>query len=286
MESIIAHVKDAKYSGITNLWKEFLDISKFKNENLVVYSKWKQLKNYGIESALFAHDSDSTDFNIKYYFQKQNSFPFSSKKTGLSFSGQKSINRSIDLHLDAEEFRKSKNNPLKKLLITKGKRFSFPSLAFLDAWDGVLSFIEGGKQQVSERIIVSEMDEDFNVTQVEKFRTIDVPGYSLLFNTNEKGQAFINSLLQKGIMRSEGEQFRILFSPLLNMKKKDNYYFFYSGVNCPKTIKTDQNEALWPINETNYYFKIDTINQQEIYGTIKIPAANLAKKIFRPKTLN
>lgn len=284
VERVISRVKNAKYNGISNMWKEFLAISRFKNEHLVIYSKSKKLKDYGIEYALFAHDSDSTDFNIKYYFQKHKAFPFSNKKNGLSFLGQASSNHSIDLHLDAEEFRNSKNTPLKKLLIAKGKRLSFPTVAFLDAWDGVLSFIEGGKQQVSERIIVSEMDEDFNVTQVEKYRTIDVPGYSLLFNTNDKGPAFINSLLQKGIMRSEGNQFRILFSPLLNMKKKDNYYFFYSGLKCPKTVNNNQNQLLWPINETNYYFKIDTINQQSIIGTIKIPAKNLTKKIFRPKT--
>jgi hypothetical protein len=284
VERVISRVQNAKYNGITNIWKEFLAISRFKNEHLVIYSKWKKLNEYGIEYALLAHDSDSTDFNVKYYFHKQKAFPFSNKKNGLSFSGQAASNRSIDLHLDAEEFRNSKNSPLKKLLIAKGKRLSFPSASFLDAWDGVLSFVEGGKQQVSERIIVSEMDEDFNVTQVEKYRTIDVPGYSLLFNTNDKGPAFINTLLQKGIMRSEGNQFRILFSPLLNMKKKGNYYFFYSGLKCPKTVESDKNDLLWPINKTNYYFKIDTINQQSITGTIKIPATNLTKNIFRAKS--
>jgi hypothetical protein len=127
------------------------------------------------------------------------------------------------------------------------------------------------------------MDEDFNVTQVEKYRMVDVPGYSLLFNTNDKGPAFINSLLQKGIMRSEGNQYRVLFSPLLNMKRKDNYYFFYSGINAPKTIENIQNQLLWPINETNYFFKIDTINQKDISGSFKIPANNIIKKIFSVK---
>ncbi len=136
---------------------------------------------------------------------------------------------------------------------------------------------------MAERIIVSEMDEDFNVTQVEKYRTVEVPGYSLLFNTNDKGPAFINSLLQKGIMRSEGNQFRVLFSPLLTMKRKDNYYFFYSGVKSPKMVENNQNQLLWPINETNYYFKIDTINQQDILGSIKIPGAKIMKKLFSVK---
>lgn len=283
VNNVIARVNNAKYKGISKLWKGFLTNTTFQNEHLVIYSKWKELNKYGVDYAMLAHDSDSTDFNIKYYFHKQTNFPFSNKKAGLSFSGQESPIRSIELHLNAEKFREAKNDPLKNLLIEKGKRLSFPTVSFLEAWDGVLSFVEGGKQKVSERIIVSEMDEDFNVTQVEKYRMVDVPGYSLLFNTNDKGPAFINSLLQKGIMRSEGNQYRVLFSPLLNMKRKDNYYFFYSGINAPKTIENIQNQLLWPINETNYFFKIDTINQKDISGSFKIPANNIIKKIFSVK---
>ena len=283
VNKVISRVKNAKYKGISRLWEGFLTNKTFKNEHLVIYSKWKELNKYGIDYAMIAHDSDSTDFNIKYCFHKKADFPFSTQKTGLSFSGQESPIRSIELHLDAEKFRQAKNDPLKNLLIEKGKRLSFPTVSFLEAWDGVLSFVEGGKQQVAERIIVSEMDEDFNVTQVEKYRTVEVPGYSLLFNTNDKGPAFINSLLQKGIMRSEGNQFRVLFSPLLTMKRKDNYYFFYSGVKSPKMVENNQNQLLWPINETNYYFKIDTINQQDILGSIKIPGAKIMKKLFSVK---
>ena len=84
-------------------------------------------------------------------------------------------------------------------------------------------------------------------------------------------------------MRSEGNQYRVLFSPLLTMKRKDNYYFFYSGVKSPKMVENNQNQLLWPINETNYYFKIDTINQQDILGSIKIPGAKIMKKLFSVK---
>ena len=127
------------------------------------------------------------------------------------------------------------------------------------------------------------MDADFNVTQVEKFRNIEVPGYSLLFNTNEKGPEFINALLQKGILRSEGNQYRVLFSPLLNMKIKDDYYFFYYGAKNLETTLNEKNELLWPIQETNYYFKIDAINDREVFGSIKIPANKIVKQLFSIK---
>ena len=283
IHSIISRVKNAKYKSISPLWKGFLANSTFKNENLVFYTKWAELKNYDVDYAMFAHDSDTNNFNVKCYFHKKEGVQFPRTKKGLSYIGQENPLKSIEIHLDAEKFRATKNNPLKNLLIEKGKKLSFPVQSFMDSWKGVLSFREGGKQQVAERIIVSEMDADFNVTQVEKFRNIEVPGYSLLFNTNEKGPEFINALLQKGILRSEGNQYRVLFSPLLNMKIKDDYYFFYSGAKNLETTLNEKNELLWPIQETNFYFKIDAINDREVFGSIKIPANKIVKQLLSIK---
>ena len=283
INQLITRVKSAKYKSISKLWKSYINKQTFKNENLVVYSNSKKLKTLGIDYALFAHDSDSSDFNLKCYFHKLQGFPFSNKKIGLGFLKQNEEKRSIDLHLDADNFRYSTNNPIKNYLVEKGKKISFPTLSFFAAWDGILSFVEGGKQKISERIVVSELDEDFNVRQIEKFRNVEVPGYSLLFNMNEKGPGFIKTLLQKGILRQEGNQYRLFFSPLLNLKIKDNYYYFYSGKNLPKTEENDKNSLLWPINQTNYFFKINEINNKEIIGTVRIPANKIIKQLLNPK---
>ena len=39
----------------------------FKNEHLVIYSNWPKLKDAGIKTAIFAHDSDSLSFNLKCF---------------------------------------------------------------------------------------------------------------------------------------------------------------------------------------------------------------------------
>jgi hypothetical protein len=149
--------------------------------------------------------------------------------------------------------------------------------AFIAAWEGDLSFSEGGSHQAKERYIISEMDEDFNVTQHERFRNILVPNYSLLFNTNEKGDYFINKLIEKGIMQQEGNQFRVLYSPLLYMVKKDNYYYLYSSTKRPKVEESIKNEAYLSLKGTNYFFKLDSINNQEMMGSVQFSASKLVQ---------
>ena len=73
---VMNSIHNAKYMGISKLWKEYFAINKFKNENLVVFSKWKELKKYGVDYAIFSHDSDSANFNLKCCFHKNNQFPF------------------------------------------------------------------------------------------------------------------------------------------------------------------------------------------------------------------
>jgi hypothetical protein len=278
---VMNRIHNAKHMGISKLWKEYFALKKFKNENLVVFSKWKELQKYGVDYAIFAHDSDSANFNLKCYFHKNNQFPFSEMKPGSSLVKGKTEKASLELHLNAEKFRSSKNDPLKKFLIAKGRKISFPMAAFIAAWEGDLSFAEGGSHEDKERYIVSEMDEDFNVTQHERFRNILVPNYSLLFNTNEKGNYFINKLLEKGIMQQEGDQYRVLFSPLLYMVKKDNYYYLYSSLKRPKVEESIKNEAYLSLKGTNYFFKLDSINSQEMMGSVQFSASKLVQLLSK-----
>ena len=67
------------------------------------------------------------------------------------------------------------------------------------------------------------------------------------------------------------------------MKIKDDYYFFYSGAKNLETTLNEKNELLWPIQETNFYFKIDAINDREVFGSIKIPANKIVKQLLSIK---
>jgi len=272
-------VSEAKFLNVSPLWKSYLSKKTFKKEHLVIYSEWSEIKKAGLDYVMLAHDSDSLNLEMKYYLRKNKGFNFKPNTNGLGFAEAEQADRSINIHMDVSKFKNSTNDPLKSLLIKLGKKISFPTQAFFDSWGGDLSFFEGGKQMAKERIIVSELDEDFNVTEVVKYQDIIVPGYSVSFNTNDKGEIFFNQLFKKGLLRKDEGGYRFLFSPLLKMEKKDGYYQFYSGQHAPKMITSLDNKLNWKFKGTSYLFHLDSINRKEIFGTVRFPALKLYKKL-------
>jgi hypothetical protein len=274
-------VTKAKYLGINENWKTFLNKKQFRNEHLVIYSNWERLQNMGIKTAMFAHDSDSLSFNLKSYLKKETPFYVSKKQNGKGFRNIENATKSIELHLDISELRKHPEDKLYKELAKIGKRFGFPFVDFLKAWDGDLSFMEGGLQTVQETYIETELDEDFNTAEVEKTRDIVVPGYSVYFTSTNLAPIFINKLLKKGILTQEQENFRFLFSPLLHSTNNRKSYQFYSGQQAPKTEQSTRNQIIWTKEGTRYIFNIDSLNTYEIFGSLQIPV----RRIFRRNKL-
>ena len=76
------HVVSAHYGAQKKVWKQFLRQKQFKNEHLVIYANWPKLKSYDIQTAMFAHDSDSLGFKLKSYIKKRSPLYFSLKKNG------------------------------------------------------------------------------------------------------------------------------------------------------------------------------------------------------------
>lgn len=272
-------VSESKFHSVSPLWKSYLSKKIFKKEHLVLYSEWSEIKKAGFDYVMLAHDSDSTSIEIKYYLRKNKGFNFKPNSNGLGFEGAEKADRSINIHMDVSKFKNSASDPLKSLFAKLGKKISFPTQAFFDSWSGDLSFFEGGKQMAKERIIVSELDEDFNVTEVVKYQDVTVPGYSVLLNTNEKGEIFFNQLFNKGLLRKEEGGYRFLFSPLLKMDKKEGYYQFYSGHNAPRMIPSIDNKLNWKFKGTSYLFHLDSINRKEIFGSVRFPTQKLLKKL-------
>jgi len=223
-------VLKAKHKKILPLWSRFLKEKHFKNEHLVIFSNWSKLKKAGIESAIFAHDSDSLSFNLKSYLRKTKPFYIKKKEIGLAFSSVPDANKSVELHLDISELKQHLNDPLLLLAMNLGKRIGFPFIDFIKAWEGDLCFVEGGTQKTRESYIETELDENFNTTEVQKYRDVLVPGYSLYLSTNKLGNKLINRLFEKGIMTSEAEKIRFLYSPLLKIRQANGYIQLYSGI--------------------------------------------------------
>lgn len=277
-KSILNQVVETKIYNQKKEWRKFLSLKQFQNDHLVIYSTWKKLKQFGIETALFAHDSDSLSFNLKSYLRKKSPFYIKKKTAGLAFTTIQNSNKSIEVHLDIEKLREHPDDSLYVSLLQVGRKFGFPIVEFLNAWNGDLCFTEGGLQKIKEKYITTELDEEFNVTEVEKIREVEVPGYSLLISTNNRGYSFVNRLFQKGYLRQDGKQFRVLFSPPLNFTQTPDFISLYSGSLSPKLILGEQNRVIWTNRETKYSFQIDSLNNYEVFGSLQIPVARLFKR--------
>jgi len=274
-------VINSKYKEVQPVWKLFLSKKQFRNEHLVIYSNWERFKKAGITTAMFAHDSDSLSFNLKSYLRKESSFHIRKKEIGIGFKNVENATKSIELHLDITELRKYPKDPLYVELTKLGKRFGFPFIDFLKAWNGDLCFMEGGTQKVQETYIETELDDEFNVEEVEKIREVIVPNYSVYFSTTFHAPIFINKLIRKGILTQEQENFRFLFSPLLHFSNVFGHYNFYSGDAPPKTTVSNRNQIVWTKDGTRYSFSIDSLNKYEAFGSLKIPV----RRIFRRNKL-
>ena len=275
------YVLKAKYKKTLPLWNRFFKDGNFKNEHLVIYSNWPKLKDAGIKTAIFAHDSDSLSFNLKCFLKKSKPFYFKKKDAGLAYSSVPNASKSVELHLDISELKKHLDDPFLLLGMNLGKRIGFPFIDFIKAWEGDLCFVEGGTQKTRENYIETDLDENFNTTEVQKYRDVLVPGYSLYFSSNENGKKFINRLFAKGIMTSESGKIRILYSPLLSIRQEKDNIQLYSGNQAPRLMNSSNNSIVWTNKGTINRFNIDSLNRHELFGSLQIPV----KRIFRRNKL-
>ena len=277
-KTVLEHVISARNKGVHKDWKRFLKQKQFKNEHLVIYSNWPKLKSLGIETAMFAHDSDSSSFKLKSYLKKTKPLYFKEKVNALSYESSIGTQRMIDVHLDIEELKKNKEDSMYVQFSKIGRRFGFPIAEFIQAWTGDLCFIEGGLQKVKERYIETVLDEDFNEQEVSREKEVLIPAYSAMISMNEYGQNFLNKLMKKGILRKEGEDFRFLYSPLLKLKKFGDIYQFYSGPSAPQLLPSTNNHVTWTYQGTKYFFSIDSVTKHEVFGSLQIPVRRLFRR--------
>ena len=274
------HVKFAEKNDISKTWKTFLNERQFKNEKLVVYSNSKKLREHGIQTAIFAHDSDSTSINIKTYMRNSKPLNVSMKPAspGMGFKNKTGTDKLLNIHLDIEKLRKDKNDPLYKWLIRMGRKVSFPTEAFMNTWNGDLSFHQGGMVKITESFVESVLDEEFNVSEVRTTKEKAVPGFSFMMSTNENQKEFISRLFAKGIMRKEGKKFYVLTSPPLHIRTIPGYLYLYSSDQPPATEVSSANSGMWLDKGIRYGFTLDSLSKYEVFGTVNIPVKNLMRK--------
>ena len=277
-DSIFKRVSEAKRNDIAPCWNAFLKEEQFKDEKLVLYSNWNKLKENGVETALFAHDSDSVSFSLLAYVRNKKPLNISMKKSGLNYRDGGYVSKMLNVHLDVTKLRKDPEDPIYKWLVKMGRKVGFPTADFLNAWEGDLSFRQGGFQSIQETYIESVLDDDFNVTEVEKTREVKVPGFSVMLSVNQNGRFLINRLLAKGILTREEDKFRFLFSPPLTMKTKGNYFIFHSGSYTPRTEEHGRNNGIWTQRGTKVEFSLDSLSRYEAFGSIYIPVNRIIRR--------
>jgi hypothetical protein len=271
-------VHNAKLYDIQPAWRSFLKEKQFKGEKLVLFSNWKKLKDYGLETVLFAHDSDSTSFSVKTYARNSKNLSVKMKDEGLNLLSGEFTSKMLNIHLDISKLREDPTDPLYKWIEGLGRKISFPTKDFLKAWEGDLSMRQGGFQLVKETYIESELDDDFNVTEVEKTKEVKVPGFSLMFSVNAYGKQLLERLLAKGILTQEDDFYRFLFSPQLKLSTKGNYFIFHSGQFVPKTESSNKNSGIWTKRGTRLEFTLDSLSRREVFGTIYIPVDRIISR--------
>ncbi len=268
-----------KKREIAGVWKGLFSNPIFPNENLVLYTESEALKQFGMDHAYMAHDSDSSGFHLKSCIKINDSIPFFVKDSGRAIKFSARSKRTIDLHMNTADL----SAPVKALLIEKlsllTSKISFPIADFIDIWSGDFCFEEGGFYLVSEKYIETELDDNFEPTQVEKTRYKNVPRYSLMFTVNEPANQLLDKLLAKGILTKEEEQYRFLFSPQLKLSLRDDQVFFYSTINPPRNYVSSKNKIEWNYKGTDFEFQVDSLSNKRVFGSIEVPMKKILESI-------
>ncbi|MFM1892900.1 MAG: hypothetical protein RIQ90_66 [Bacteroidota bacterium] len=266
-------IRNTKPGGIKPQWRRFMESPVFKTDRLVFYTESPRIKEWGCDYAIFAHDNDSSEVTLKYYVHTATPHGLSVANQGKVLPKQESDLKQIDLHVNPQFFESTIGLLVKKKAMQYAKKINFPLLAFLEAWQGNFSFREGGSVTVTEKIIESQFDQDFNVIEVVRYKTSTVPGYSVLFDLNKKGTSFQNTLLSKGLLRAEQNKWRFLFSPLLNYSSPQPSVHLYSSSETPLLLNESlRNEFSWEVNGSKIRGGIDQIHKNAIQGSIKVEA--------------
>jgi len=271
-------VVSAHYGAQQKVWRRFLRQKQFKDEHLVFYANWPKLKKFDVETAMFAHDSDSLGLRLKSYIKKRTPLYFSLKSNGLTYLSNMQTDRLIDIHLNVTEFKQQRQDSVYIQLAKLSRKIGFPFERFMTAWNGDLVYQEGGKQVQEARYIETVLDEDFNETEVERVRLDTVPRFAVLTSLNKSAPLFIGKLAQKGLLRQEENGYRFLFSPLLHFQKSGPYYQYFSSATSPRVARSKQNQVLWKYKGTKYYFTIDKLTRYEIFGSLQIPVKSILRR--------
>lgn len=273
----------AKYGETSTTWQRFKRINTFKNETFVVYSQHDAFKKYGVDYGMMAFACDSNTIKLKSFLHSNYDLKIKQKPSGPAFKVTGTPNTAVHMHLDISEFKKDKKHPLYKLVVEQGKRVSFPTDDFFNAWDGDMSFLQGGIQMIEEEYIEMGVDEEFNPVEVRKTKQVPIKGFSAMISVNEAGQQLISKLFAKGILNKQGNKYRFLFSPPVRLNVQPDQLSAYTSNGSPKIVEESISYVLWNFKGTTIKIQLNKLTKRDIHGTVNIDAASLLKTLSQRK---
>ena len=271
LSTILDRVLFARHNEISPRWRAFVNENSKENYGLVAAFASDKLSEYGISSVHVTLSNDSSNLIFNTSITQIDSLSFQTKTSGPAYGAQEFTKHLINLHFNVDRLRNHPNDPVYKGMKDLGSRVGFPLDKFLNAWEGDVAFRQGGIETIQERFIESEFDEDFNITEVSKYRNVKVSGFSLYLSMNNAVNEFIVQLEKKGILTQFDKKYRLLFSPPLHMNKDANSLIFHTS-KYPPEISTDSiSHVMWTFNYVPVMFYIDSTSTKTVFGRIQLP---------------
>ncbi len=277
IHTVLHSIHNATLNRTHPRWKNLLYQSKKNAQVLNAEIQTDKLSDFGVRSALIALSNDSTGLVFNARLNHYDTLAFQIKKDGAALSSQEFTRQMAQLNFDIGRLRKNEKHPYRIFMSKLGEKINFPTNELLNAWDGQLAFRRGGIEYIREQYIESVLDDDFNVTEVAKTKTVKISGFALYISSNHLMRDFLTNLQEKGILSKENRKYRLLYSPPLNLKQTDSSVLFYTNKYAPVPELNTQNEIMWTFNYTPVQFFLDSTGTKDLFGRIKIP---LKKIIF------
>lgn len=271
IEKVIRSIFNAKLHNVNMRWEKLINQTNNSEQVLRAEIQSETLNEFGIKSSLVSLSNDSTNLIFNTQLLHYDTLAFHVKKNGAALSRLEFTKQRVQINFDIERLRKDKNHPYRQLLYKFGDKINFPTDELLNAWDGQLSFRRGGIEYISEKYIESVLDEDFNITEVERIKKVKISGFAMYLSANKLMPDFLRKIENKGILSRENRKYRLLYSPPLNLKQTDTSLLFFTNKYAPVPETNMQNEIMWTFNYTPVQFFIDSTVTKSIFGRIKIP---------------
>lgn len=266
----LKRITSAKAKQVSSAWMTLINEQKNLGKSILVYAQLKDFKDLNVNQVTAYPHVDSTHVYFYSHLNSNDTIPFQLKSGGKDFKLGEFTRTAINLHLDVTHLQKHPEHVLYAYLAKQSNRIRFPFKEFLANWNGDISFQQGGWINIEESYIESELDEDFNVTEVIKNRLTKVPGFTLAYSVVQPNRSLLNTMLKKGFMTEQEGKFHLLFSPPLQFSQtKDNMHVFYATKAIPKMEKASKSYVQWSNKGTKYLITIDSVSTFDIYGNMK-----------------